>query len=57
MKLSVLIPVHNKARTVAAIVQRVLALPLEQEIVLLVVLIFRAFYGTLVSDLADQTIE
>ena len=34
MKLSVLMPVHNEVRTVANIVERVLAVPLEQEIVL-----------------------
>ena len=34
MKLSVLIPIHNEARTLATIVERVLALPLDQEIIL-----------------------
>jgi glycosyltransferase involved in cell wall biosynthesis len=34
MRLSVLVPVHNEVRTVAAIVERVLAVPLDQEIIL-----------------------
>ncbi len=34
MKLSVLIPVYNEVQTIAALVQRVLAVPLDQEIVL-----------------------
>jgi len=34
MKLSVLMPVFNEAATIAAIVERVLAVPLDQEIVL-----------------------
>jgi glycosyltransferase involved in cell wall biosynthesis len=34
MKLSVLIPIHNEVHTIAIIVERVLALPLDQEIVL-----------------------
>src|SRR5437588_11334334 len=34
MKLSILMPVFNEAATVAAIVERVLAVPLDQEIIL-----------------------
>jgi glycosyltransferase involved in cell wall biosynthesis len=34
VKLSILMPVHNEVRTVASIVERVLAVPLDQEIVL-----------------------
>jgi dolichol-phosphate mannosyltransferase len=34
MKLSILMPVYNEAATIAAIVERVLAVPLDQEIIL-----------------------
>jgi glycosyltransferase involved in cell wall biosynthesis len=34
LKLSLLIPVHNEVRTIASIVERALAVPLDQEIVL-----------------------